>query len=106
LLLPELSHNLPIVQPLLSNLPLALHDKPIASYSNSGFPNSGITFENIWQNSVGGENHWDRLFSNTGNCFSKNSVFWNITPCSLLKVSRRFGGTCRLDLDEWSHSWI
>jgi hypothetical protein len=24
------------------------------------------------------------------------SVFWDITPCSLLKVSRRFGGTFRL----------
>jgi hypothetical protein len=23
-------------------------------------------------------------------------LFWNITPCSPLKVSRRFGGTCRL----------
>jgi hypothetical protein len=28
----------------------------------------------------------------------KRSVFWNITPCSLLKVNRRFGGTCRLHL--------
>jgi hypothetical protein len=25
----------------------------------------------------------------------KNSIFWNITPCSALKVDRRFGGTCR-----------
>jgi hypothetical protein len=24
----------------------------------------------------------------------KNSIFWNITPCSLLKVNRNFGGTC------------
>jgi hypothetical protein len=26
----------------------------------------------------------------------KSSVFWNITRCSPLKFSRRFGGTCRL----------
>jgi hypothetical protein len=25
--------------------------------------------------------------------WSKNFVFWNITPCSLMKVSRLFGGT-------------
>jgi hypothetical protein len=25
----------------------------------------------------------------------KSSIFWDITPCSLLKVNRRFGGTCR-----------
>jgi hypothetical protein len=29
-----------------------------------------------------------------------NSVFWGITPCSPLKVNRRFGGTCRL------HGWL
>jgi hypothetical protein len=29
---------------------------------------------------------------------SKYSIFWDITPCSLLKVNRRFGGTCRLHL--------
>jgi hypothetical protein len=28
----------------------------------------------------------------------ENSVFCDITPCSLLKVNRRFGGTCRLYL--------
>jgi hypothetical protein len=28
----------------------------------------------------------------------KNSVFWNITPCSALKVKRSFGGTCYLHL--------
>jgi hypothetical protein len=28
----------------------------------------------------------------------KNSVFWDITPCSPLKVNRRFGGTCHLHL--------
>jgi hypothetical protein len=27
-----------------------------------------------------------------------NSVLWDITPCSPLKVSRRFGGICRLQL--------
>jgi hypothetical protein len=26
----------------------------------------------------------------------KSSVFWDITPCSLLKVTQRFGGTCHL----------
>jgi hypothetical protein len=28
----------------------------------------------------------------------KNSIFRDITPCSPLKVNRRFGGTCRLHL--------
>jgi hypothetical protein len=28
----------------------------------------------------------------------KSSVFWDITPYSLLKVNRRFRGTYRLDL--------
>jgi hypothetical protein len=28
----------------------------------------------------------------------KNSVFWDITPCSPLKVKRRMGETCRLHL--------
>jgi hypothetical protein len=28
----------------------------------------------------------------------KNSIFWDITPCSTLKVSQHFGGTCRLHL--------
>jgi hypothetical protein len=28
----------------------------------------------------------------------KSSIFWYITPCSPLKVNRRFGGTCRLHL--------
>jgi hypothetical protein len=26
----------------------------------------------------------------------KSAIFWDITPCSPLKVNRRFGGTCRL----------
>jgi hypothetical protein len=26
----------------------------------------------------------------------KSTIFWDITPCSLLKVNRRFGGTYRL----------
>jgi hypothetical protein len=30
----------------------------------------------------------------------KSSVFWDITTCSPLKVSRRFGGTCNLHLRE------
>jgi hypothetical protein len=28
----------------------------------------------------------------------KNTMFWDITPCSLLKVNGRFGGTYRLHL--------
>jgi hypothetical protein len=28
----------------------------------------------------------------------KNSIFLDLTPCSPLKVNRRFGGTCRLNL--------
>jgi hypothetical protein len=33
-------------------------------------------------------------------CFSHSGdyVFWDITPCSLLKVDRRFGGIYRLHL--------
>jgi hypothetical protein len=30
----------------------------------------------------------------------KSSVFWDITPCSSLKVNRCFGGTCRLHLQD------
>jgi hypothetical protein len=29
---------------------------------------------------------------------SESPVFWDITPCSPLKVNRRFGGTCRVYL--------
>jgi hypothetical protein len=29
----------------------------------------------------------------------KKSVCWDITPCSLLKVNRSFGGTCHLILE-------
>jgi hypothetical protein len=28
----------------------------------------------------------------------KSTIFWDITPCSLLKVNRRFGGTYRIHL--------
>jgi hypothetical protein len=28
----------------------------------------------------------------------KSTIFWDITPCSPLKVNRRFGGTHRLHL--------
>jgi hypothetical protein len=31
----------------------------------------------------------------------KSSVFWDITPCTPLKVSRRFGGKYRLHLQDW-----
>jgi hypothetical protein len=30
----------------------------------------------------------------------KSSIFLDITPCNPLKVNRRFGGTCRLHLQE------
>jgi hypothetical protein len=28
----------------------------------------------------------------------KSSIFWDITPCSPLKLNQRFGGTCCLHL--------
>jgi hypothetical protein len=28
----------------------------------------------------------------------KSCIFWDVTPCSPLKLNRRFGGTCRLHL--------
>jgi hypothetical protein len=28
----------------------------------------------------------------------KSTIYWNITPCSPLKLNRRFGGTCLLHL--------
>jgi hypothetical protein len=31
-----------------------------------------------------------------------SSIFWDITPCSPLKVNRRFGGTCRFHLQQSS----
>jgi hypothetical protein len=31
----------------------------------------------------------------------RNSIFWDITPCSPLKVNRRFEGTYRLHLHGW-----
>jgi hypothetical protein len=33
--------------------------------------------------------------------YLKSSVFWDITPCSVLKVSWHFGGTCCLHLWGW-----
>jgi hypothetical protein len=30
----------------------------------------------------------------------KNPIFWDITPCSPLKISRRFGETCRFHLQD------
>jgi hypothetical protein len=39
---------------------------------------------------------WDLEFSQRW--FIKSSIFWNITPCSPLKVNRPFGGTCRRHL--------
>jgi hypothetical protein len=37
---------------------------------------------------------WDLRFS-TAVWLLKSSVFWDIAPCRLLKLNRRFGGTCR-----------
>jgi hypothetical protein len=34
----------------------------------------------------------------TTNCKLKSSIFWDITPCSLLKVKRRLGGIYRFHL--------
>jgi hypothetical protein len=31
----------------------------------------------------------------------KSFIFWDIKPCSPLKLNRRFGGTCRLHLQGW-----
>jgi hypothetical protein len=31
---------------------------------------------------------------------SRVLIFWDITPCSQLEVNRRFGGECRLHLQE------
>jgi hypothetical protein len=38
----------------------------------------------------------DAQCSNNLNEAKKSSVFWDITPCSLLKVNPCFGGTCHL----------
>jgi hypothetical protein len=35
----------------------------------------------------------------------KSTVFWDIMPCSPLKVSRRFGGICRLYVQGQRKSW-
>jgi hypothetical protein len=32
--------------------------------------------------------------------YTESYIFWDITPCCLLKVNRRFGGTCRLRLQD------
>jgi hypothetical protein len=42
----------------------------------------------------------DRIKLHTSNLIivKRNSIFWDTTPCSPLKVNRRFGGTCRLHL--------
>jgi hypothetical protein len=34
----------------------------------------------------------------------KSSLFWDITPCSPLKVNRRFGATCGLHLRRINHA--
>jgi hypothetical protein len=31
----------------------------------------------------------------------RSFIFWDIKPCSPLKLNRRFGGTCRLHLQGW-----
>jgi hypothetical protein len=35
----------------------------------------------------------------------KSTIFWDITPCSLLSVNRRFGETSRLNLHSRKISW-
>jgi hypothetical protein len=49
-------------------------------------------FETVWQ-------IWIK-FTSTGGLFKslRSSIFWDIKPCGLLKVNRRFGGTYRLYL--------
>jgi hypothetical protein len=39
--------------------------------------------------------------------FMKSSVFWDLVPCSPLKVNWCFGGTCNLHLQSWrvSQCW-
>jgi hypothetical protein len=39
-------------------------------------------------------------------CRIWGSVFFGTTPCRPLKVGRRFGGTCRLDLQSWIISQV
>jgi hypothetical protein len=56
------------------------------------------------------ESHWYLILSNLiyvwleilTTVVMENPVFWDITLCSPLKVKRRFGGTCRLHLHEFS----
>jgi hypothetical protein len=38
--------------------------------------------------------------------YIKSTIFWDITPCSLLSVKRRFGGTYRFHLQDQKISWI
>jgi hypothetical protein len=38
------------------------------------------------------------------NCFEEYTIFWDITPCSLLEVNRRFEGTHRLHLPICFHA--
>jgi hypothetical protein len=48
---------------------------------------------------------WSNILQKLNNvrtCITMNiSMFWDITPCSSLKVNRSFGGTCRLHLQGW-----
>jgi hypothetical protein len=50
-------------------------------------------YSNKQEKSVGGPRE-----SQTQNKINKSSVFWGITPCSLLKVNPGFGGTFWLHL--------
>jgi hypothetical protein len=36
----------------------------------------------------------------------KSRLFWNITPCSLLKMNRRFGVTAELNTSCWFLVWL
>jgi hypothetical protein len=42
----------------------------------------------------------DSYWVNQQILYLKNSVIWDKTPCSPLKVNRRFGGTCRLHFQD------
>jgi hypothetical protein len=42
------------------------------------------------------------LLEETTNVYMKSSMFWDITSCISLKVNQRFGGTCRLHLQDQS----
>jgi hypothetical protein len=60
------------------------------------FPFAKIRGEESEKELKGGKEQRER--HGKGNKDKNNPVFWYITPCSPLKINRRFGGTCRLHL--------